>query len=505
MKSKIDLILYITLLLIIILHILLLIYRWEQPILGMHGFRQTQTALSTYWLLNGGHWFSYETPVIGAPWSIPFEFPFYQWCVALTKTLTQLPLDFTGRLVNLLFLFLTLLACYSLFQELELKKTLFPIFAILLLSSPLYMFWSSTFMIESCALFFAVSFLFFLQKYLHKPSVWNFTATTLLAVLGIVIKVTTFTTFAYLGIILIILNIISNWRKVFNSKLLFSKYLPITFIFLAAFAAISLWANFADDLKEQNLIGQYLTSKALQNWHFGNLETRFSEKLWLEIVFGRSLNQAIGFGSLIFFLAGLLLFCDKKTVFASLIALSAYITTFLLFPILHIRHNYYQYANSIFIIFAAAAIIAGLQKDRIKTLILLVIVCLQFVGFYHSEYYKELFIKELKNHRTLKVAHVIREKTPEESAILVLGVGWSSEVAYYSQRRAITLPNWVSKEKKRIITTNPKKLMGGLPISAIVVCGDTPYDINQRKINRFISNAEAHKVNNCAVHIRKDR
>jgi len=53
----------------------LLAMRWPLPLLGMHSFRQTYTAITAYWLMQGSPWFHYETPVLGAPWSIPYEFP----------------------------------------------------------------------------------------------------------------------------------------------------------------------------------------------------------------------------------------------------------------------------------------------------------------------------------------------------------------------------------------------------------------------------------------------
>src|SRR5579862_7514545 len=53
----------------------LLALRWSTPVIGMHAFRQTQTAITSYWMLKGSPWLAYETPVLGPPWSIPFEFP----------------------------------------------------------------------------------------------------------------------------------------------------------------------------------------------------------------------------------------------------------------------------------------------------------------------------------------------------------------------------------------------------------------------------------------------
>src|SRR5438128_5222025 len=55
---------------------------WNHTLLDMHGFRQTQTALTTYVMLQGGPWVRYETPVLGAPWAIPLAFPLYRCLVA---------------------------------------------------------------------------------------------------------------------------------------------------------------------------------------------------------------------------------------------------------------------------------------------------------------------------------------------------------------------------------------------------------------------------------------
>jgi hypothetical protein len=51
---------------------------WNHTILDQYGFRQAQTAATLEYLVKGGPWFAYETPVLGPPWSIPFEFPLYQ-------------------------------------------------------------------------------------------------------------------------------------------------------------------------------------------------------------------------------------------------------------------------------------------------------------------------------------------------------------------------------------------------------------------------------------------
>ena len=53
----------------------------NDPIVVQHGFRQTHNALISYYLIQNGFSFAYETPNWGEPWSVPHEFPIYQWIV----------------------------------------------------------------------------------------------------------------------------------------------------------------------------------------------------------------------------------------------------------------------------------------------------------------------------------------------------------------------------------------------------------------------------------------
>ena len=48
---------------------------WHGTIRDLHAFRQTQTAITVTYLLKVGPWLAYQTPVLGPPWAIPFEFP----------------------------------------------------------------------------------------------------------------------------------------------------------------------------------------------------------------------------------------------------------------------------------------------------------------------------------------------------------------------------------------------------------------------------------------------
>src|SRR5215471_21824213 len=106
----------------------------NKPILDLYYFRQTQTALTAYWLWKGGPWLAYETPVLGYPWSIPFEFPTYQALVALLR-LIGIPIDIGGRLVSFAFYLACLWPLSRLFRALSFDRSAFIATGVLFLSS----------------------------------------------------------------------------------------------------------------------------------------------------------------------------------------------------------------------------------------------------------------------------------------------------------------------------------------------------------------------------------
>jgi len=134
------------------------------PLLEHYAFRQTQTAISAYYYLKEGFTLNYITPVLGAPWSIPFEFPTYQFIVAGFSYLTTIPLEAAGRLISIIFFYLALGYIYKILSLYFFDKILRLIPIIFLLVCPQYIFWSRTFMIESTALFFVVGHFYYLLK-----------------------------------------------------------------------------------------------------------------------------------------------------------------------------------------------------------------------------------------------------------------------------------------------------------------------------------------------------
>src|SRR5882672_9444011 len=75
---------------------------WDNSNLPGVEFRQAQTAISAHFIQQENNFsLAYPTPVLGKPWSIPLEFPLYQWTVVVLSKVTGLNLTKAGRLVSM--------------------------------------------------------------------------------------------------------------------------------------------------------------------------------------------------------------------------------------------------------------------------------------------------------------------------------------------------------------------------------------------------------------------
>src|SRR5579885_2385972 len=169
---------------------------WNHTILDQYGFRQAQTAITVDYLLRGGPWIAYETPVLGPPWAIPFEFPVYQWITAGLVKLFHVPIDQTGRAVTALFFYLSLFPVFFLLREIgQSREQVWP-FLILMLVSPLYLFWSRAVLIESCSVFFGLLYLWVSAVYLRGHRNSHLVLLSMIGCLAAMIKLPTFFGFA---------------------------------------------------------------------------------------------------------------------------------------------------------------------------------------------------------------------------------------------------------------------------------------------------------------------
>ena len=132
---------------------------WESHSLPGVEFRQAQTAISAYYIQQDRDFsLAYPTPVLGKPWSIPMEFPLYQWTVVLVSDLTGLDLTKAGRAVSLGCFYLCLPAVFLLLGRLGVAVGRRWLVLAVVLTCPLYIFYSRAFLMETMALMFSLWF-----------------------------------------------------------------------------------------------------------------------------------------------------------------------------------------------------------------------------------------------------------------------------------------------------------------------------------------------------------
>jgi hypothetical protein len=456
-----------------------------QPLLDSYSFRQTQTALTAYWLQRGGPVFAYETPVAGYPWAIPFEFPVYQIIVALLNT-SGVPLDAAGRIVSFIFFFSCLWPMHVLFRAMRLGDIAFLCIAIMFLLAPLYVFWGRTFMIETCALFFSLCWLSYIARYLKEPKTVFALLAVITGTLGILTKATTFPAFAVLGGLLILKDSYSIW----TDRTAINKLRPVLlaiFTLIVPFFIEILWTFYSDTVRVKNEFGAQWTGRRLTQWTVGTWDQRVSPELWGVITL-RSAFDTFGYGLVPAIAVIGVALSRRKYAYVTLAAILAYLIPFLVFTNVHILHRYYQTANAIFLIAASGFGIASAttaKRPGLAFVCLTFIVAGQLLGFWAT--YANLITRDVSDDTLLGpifiIANLTKQVTKPNTSLIVIGDTWSSRVPYYAQRKSFVLPESMPTSSWKRILAAPQKFLGDAQLGGIIYCANTaPQDTDRKAL-----------------------
>ena len=481
----------------------------NQTFLFYYEFRQTQTALSAYWLTQGSPWLFYETPLFGAPWQLPLEFPLFQWIVALLHQLTGVPLDPLGRFVSFAFYLATLWPLYVFSRYWDEGLEFFLILACLFLASPLYLFWGRTFLIESTALFLSALWLAYLTVALDTRRPIHFLICTIAGGFALLVKVTTFPGFVVAGGALVFVHMLrSQVFAAFRTYLdwdhglkLCAAYGPFLLAAIVPFLIYMPWMLASDAIKAANVLTERYTSENVREWIFGRWDLRVSGRLWLDTILSRSIPATLGWSYFLIAPAALYLLVRRAGAWTWLTAAVLFLVPFLIFSNVHAIHPYYQVANAIFLL-GAAALIVFRVRERLPVIIfapvMIGIVVLQLAHFYTNDYkWMMRDVTGAKNlGRTLAVADTLKQVTHPDSGLLVFGYHYSAELAYYSQRRAVMVEFRTTPDLMNRIVADPEAFFGETPIGAYVICTPRSWDgrwrpDQQEIIDRFAASLSA--------------
>lgn len=448
----------------------------QQPLADAYAFRQTQTALTSFWMLKEGWALAYQTPVAGFPWAIPFEFPIYQTMVAAIVAVSGCQLEAAGRFVSYAFLMACAWPAFGLSKRLNLPMSVPWVFCILLWTSPMNVYWGRTFMIETAALFFTLACLPFALDLIRRAggarsALWF----VVFASAAVLQKSTTG------GPVLLFLSMAVVFVQMRQTGL--SLHAARHMLYPVAVICIPLviglaWAHYADVVKMANPFGLQLTSKALGAWNFGTMQQKLDPETWRLVVWERSLSWNAGgwLGVVILLLPWLGGSAHRRFAWLSLAAFTLFLLPVLIFTNLHFVHEYYQVACIAFLLGALAIVIGGWLPKSTGTILLVPVVTLVIVtsnivifgksyGIVAARTLGELDPRSIQSY---EVGRYLRDNTPPGSGLVIFGQAYSSEIAFQSQRKTMTVDTWFKEYDD--VWRSPQKYLGNVKLSAMVVC-----------------------------------
>jgi hypothetical protein len=450
--------------------VFILIYGINNGIDDVHGFRQSQTALTAYWLDREPHGLAYITPVLGYPWSVPFEYPVYQWIVVFLMKL-GVPLVVGGRLVSFAAFVGCLVPLKMMARDLNLPNRTFVFVAAIYLACPFYIFWSRTFMIETTALLFSLCWLAGFIRFGRSPSARLWGATIIFGILGALTKSTTFLGIGPIAGALFLTEAFTWLRKDRTRRRLLGL-LARGALCVIPLATCYAWVVASDLIKSDNPFGSYLNSTALLQWNFGTLAQRFTvgpDTMIFSIAF--SLVNAFGQVGLsvpLLICVGLI---NKRYRMVLVGAIAAYLSAFLIFTNLHIIHVYYQVSNAIFVCVAIGISIASITDKGLHKAAAFILVCILIsqAKFFWGVYWPHIQYDNAED-PVVVTAKAARDVTKSNESLLFFGENFSSIVPFYSERKSLAAVAWTSPTLFDKTISNPQSLLGDAPLGGIIDC-----------------------------------
>jgi hypothetical protein len=445
------------------------------PIVDHHSWRQTQTALSSYYFVQEGFKIDYITPAYGKPWAIPMEFPIYQYICAGIVKITGFSLDQVSRIVSLLSFYISIFFIYRILQILAVPRLIIKLSLSLLLLAPLHIFFARSVFIETLTTMLGVTWLFAALKFFTQHKLhWLLIAGIFGTACGLS-KVTTFIVMTVFMVAIFFHFREKPWKANFNIRsLLFFFSAACGIVFLPAAVAVA-WVRRADSVKLHNpLIGDLWQSAALRDWNFGTIAQRLSIDFWERmLVTGmRDVLGYLGFFILIILIYSLI---RRRSDFRYWVACA--VLTFLsgpmIFSNLYYVHDYYFVACALFLLLALGIQIGSYYSTvparivpNVRYYIILPVI-ISMLGWYFDKYFQ----KQLQaQHADVDIGLAVKKLTRPQDILIIHGEGARPNIPYYAQRKAI-----INEEDK--LNFDGKKMQTALKnaadenIGAVVLTG----------------------------------
>ncbi len=409
---------------------------WEISGLMGHGFRQAQTALSIDAMRQDGFRLDYATPVLGKPWSIPMEFPLYQWLAVQVSAGTGWPTAQAGRAVSLAAFYLALPAFWLALRAIGAGRARAGLLLLPVLAAPVYLFYSRAVLIESLALAGAAWFLACALQWIRRGGGGWLTGAWLAGAVAALVKGTTWAVFLVPLAAALLAEAVREKR-------------PRAFVLAAGRGLLVAgpplvlglaWVALADRIKAENPLATFLVSGNLAAFNFGSLTERLGPSLWAEIG-GHWCRTAMPWWALLVAAVALVL-APPRWRWPALVALGGFLAGPLVFSNLYRIHDYYHYATTAFLVLAAGMALLGLaEAGGWRRWFGVSGFAVLLVG-QGCTYRREYFGPQTQPFAGAgPLALQIEQLTLPRDVIVVHGTDWSSELPYYAKRRALVVPD----------------------------------------------------------------
>ncbi|ODH01705.1 hypothetical protein A4S05_27750 [Nostoc sp. KVJ20] len=400
------------------------IYNINSPIIGIHSWRQSDTAaMSRNFYENGFNLFYPQIDWGGnSPGYCETEFPIYSFIVALIYKVFGVS-EFWGRLLSIICFLVASYFLYQFASKILDKKVAFwsCLFFIIL---PLNTYYSRTFQPESMLLMCSIIGIYYFNNWLESEKWRDLMLSGSFVALACLIKVLPI---IYLGIPLFYLA----WTK-FGIKV-FSQ-LSLWIYSILILASVVLWYYHAHQLflEYGNTFGFWSGSTNRYNYNIV-LTLHF----WTEILFRTAVRHFAIFG-LPIFLLGLFITRKSSKEYVLDIWLVSVILTWILVPVTSLVHEYYQLQfmlpGVIFMGKACSQYFDNNAQKLNQRKIIVVLLCLTLAAgsvIYSIDY---MFKERIDKSAVFQLAQQVKQNTAPDSLIIAT-TGSDPTLLYLSHRK----------------------------------------------------------------------
>ncbi len=456
-------------------------YHWTMGFMAGHEFRQAHTAIVAYYIDQQNNFsLLYETPIFGKPWvSLLLEVPIYEWSVVGLSRVTGWPHFIAARTITAACFYLTLPAVWLLLARLGLPKPRRLLVLALVLSAPLYIFYSRAFLMDSMALmasaWWLVAFVRAMDERRWRWLALAIVAGTLAALVKSAILAVWMAPGAFYGAWLLWrdLRARGDWRVPVRTLLWGIGTVVV------ALGCLRAWVAFTDPYKAAHASAWVFTSKNLSqgNWGLFDFKALLSAHVWRYLL--ACWDQAIMSRWLIGagLLTGLLFPAVRWRVAG---AAGAFFLAQILFPYAYAYQDYYFYACAVFLHIALGYALLGVIDSRLPRWVVAGVVLVPFIAQV-ATYCRDYRVQQsVVHHGGYPFTDVLRELTPKSSVIIVAGADWAAMTPLYAQRKALMIRNGLEHDHAYLDRAFTD--LADEEVSALVVYG--PLRENRDFLNR---------------------